>query len=187
MMQKTVIGILLSATPLWAAPAAAQHAHVHGHAKVNVVVEGRTATIEVIAPADGIYGFERAPRNAAERQQRESGLRQLRERISEMVIFEADRGCRFSVARLDDSTSGGRGHARGRGHSHASVSAAHPDEHREVHAEYSVACQRPLSGSQLRFGVGRVFPGIRELDVQLISERGQNGLKIVRDRGSVRL
>jgi hypothetical protein len=177
--------LLLAATALASAAVAAQHAHVHGTARINVVVEGSAATVEFIAPTDGIYGFERAPRTDAERRQREAGLQRLRGHIAKMVVFEADRGCRFDVTQLADAGAGDGGPAHA--HDHGGGAAHRHAEHREVHAEYAVQCRRPLAGSNLRFGVTGVFPGIREVDVQILSDSGQTGLKVVRDRGGARL
>ena len=47
----------------WAAPA-----HVHGEAKLEIVVDGGEFAIRFESPLDGLLGFERAPRTAAEKQ-----------------------------------------------------------------------------------------------------------------------
>lgn len=55
----------LLAWPLISAHAA--DAHVHGAARLDVAVEGRSLTIVLDSPLDNLLGFERAPRTAAER------------------------------------------------------------------------------------------------------------------------
>ena len=40
------------------ASGASQRAHVHGVGHINIVVEGKQATVEFLAPAEGLYGFE---------------------------------------------------------------------------------------------------------------------------------
>ena len=47
----------------WAAPA-----HVHGEAKLEIVVDGGLLAFCFESPLDGLLGFERAPRTAAEKQ-----------------------------------------------------------------------------------------------------------------------
>ena len=41
--------------------------HTHGQATLLIGLEGAAGRIELRAPADDMYGFERAPRTAAER------------------------------------------------------------------------------------------------------------------------
>ncbi len=44
-----------------------QRKHVHGAVTFNIVLEGETLAIEFDAPADNVVGFEKSPRNDAER------------------------------------------------------------------------------------------------------------------------
>ena len=67
----------LLATP-FAALAQAQHAHVHGQIKLDVVIDGPTVVIEMESPLDNFVGFERAPRTDAEQQTVDSAIAQLR-------------------------------------------------------------------------------------------------------------
>jgi hypothetical protein len=60
-------------------------------------------------------------------------------------------------------------------------------EHREVHAEFAVVCEKPLTGSQVRFGVTKVFPKIGQIQVQVLSDNKQTSAVIKGDKGSVRL
>ncbi|MFO1427935.1 MAG: DUF2796 domain-containing protein [Steroidobacteraceae bacterium] len=46
---------------------AAQHVHQHGHVTANVALDGSRLTLEIEVPAINVVGFERAPRDAAER------------------------------------------------------------------------------------------------------------------------
>jgi Protein of unknown function (DUF2796) len=44
-----------------------QHgAHVHGTATLNIAIEERTATVELITPAESIIGFEHQAKSAAD-------------------------------------------------------------------------------------------------------------------------
>ena len=44
-----------------------QRKHVHGAVTFNIALEGETLAIELEAPADNVVGFEKSPRNDAER------------------------------------------------------------------------------------------------------------------------
>jgi len=45
-----------------------QHAHSHGAVTLNVALEGQVLSLEIDAPAINVLGFEKSPRNDAERQ-----------------------------------------------------------------------------------------------------------------------
>jgi hypothetical protein len=60
-------------------------------------------------------------------------------------------------------------------------------EHREVHGIFSVACDKPLAGSRVRFGVSKVFREIQEVKVQVVGDSGQAGATIKRDKGDIKL
>ena len=77
-------------------------------------------------------------------------------------------------------------HEEGEEHAHEETAAATPSEqpsgeeshdhaHAEVVAEFTVSCASPLSGSRLTFAVGEVFPGITQLDVQVLADEVSGG------------
>jgi len=140
--------------------------HEHGTAAINIAVETFGAVVEIEAPAEGMVGFEHEARTAAQKQRRDEALNKLRTRISEMVVFEPLRGCRFTVRKAEMVQHAG-------------------EEHAEIHAEYSVSCSGPLDGTDIRFGVTKVFPGVVSVAVQAIGASGQAGATIKNDRGAV--
>ncbi len=164
-----------AANPLLAQAKPPAKAHTHGHAELDIVIEGRTGRIEFRAPAEDVYGFEREPRNAAERTRRDNALATLRTRMGEMVIFDASLGCTIAA---DEVHAGDDDHAK---HDHA-----HGDGHLAVHGEYTITCARPPAGKDIRFGFTKVFSSIRSVQVQLLSDDRQDGRRIEGDRGTVR-
>ena len=96
------LGLMAAAVVVWVSTSsgASQRAHVHGVGRINIVVEGKQATVEFLAPAEGIYGFEHQARTRAEQEKREAALARLQEKISTMVVFEADRGCQFVTQKI---------------------------------------------------------------------------------------
>jgi hypothetical protein len=156
----------------------AQAMHEHGVARLNIAIEGRRATVELLAPAEGVYGFEHEPRDAAERARRDAGLRLLAARADRLVRFDPALGCTVAAPKIE-AGSGDEGHD--------DADEAHTGEHSEVRAEYVVTCRRRFTGTQLRFGVTSVFPTLRTVEVQLLSDEQQAGRRITDDRGALRL
>jgi len=147
---------------------AAQKAHEHGSAMLNIAVDGKTAVVEFEAPSEGIFGFEHQARTAAQKKLQETGLATLRTRIGSMVIFDPSLACRFTVRK-------------------AVVEREAGEDHSEVQAEFDVACNQPLAGSRIRFAVSAVFPRLREVKVQVLNGTQQTGLTVTNDRGTVEL
>jgi hypothetical protein len=166
----------LCAVATAALPAYAQSkAHTHGLATLNIVIEGRTGMLEFSAPAEDLYGFERAPRNAAERERRDAALNRLRRGMGELVIFDGSLGCTITATEVRDAHDA-------HGHDHGKAG----DDHADVRGEYAIACQRPPAGKEIRFGFSKAFPAIKTVQVQLLADDRQDGRRIENDRGTVR-
>ena len=166
------------------ASGASQRVHVHGVGHINIVVEGKQATVEFLAPAEGLYGFEHQARTKAEQEKRDAALARLQEKISTMVVFEADRGCQFTTKKIAVEEDMEDEHEHGKGTEKTQKKSG---EHSEVHAEFTVTCEKPLAGSQVRFGVAKIFPTIKTVHVQALSEAGQTGVEVQGNKGSLRL
>jgi len=149
-----------------AAPAAAQHAHSHGAAKVNMGIEGSSGTVEFEAAADPVIGFEHKPKNAAEQKKVDAALANLKARIGELVIFPAALGCKFQTIKAHFEVEG---------------------QHAEVHAEFKVQCAKPLKGAEVKFGISKMYSEIEDVTVQAVSDSGQTGATIKNDKGSVKI
>lgn len=167
--------------PLLLAAAAPLHAqakaHTHGLAALDIVIEGRTGTLEFRAPAEDIVGFEREPRTPAETWQRDFALLRLRTRMREMVIFDPTLGCTLKATEI---------HGGGDDHDHDHDADAKASGHAEIHGEFALACERAPAGKDIRFAFSSVFPSIRTVQVQLLSDDRQDGRRIQGDRGTVR-
>ncbi len=140
--------------------------HVHGEATLDIAIEGRTGVIEFRAPAEDLYGFERAPRTAAERAKRDAAFTLLRTQPLTVVRFDPALGCALTataVGAVEDK--GGHG---------------------DVRARYDLACRVAPAGKPIGFGFTKAFSGVRSVKVQLLSDTAQVGLTVVNDKGTVR-
>jgi hypothetical protein len=160
--------------------------HVHGVAEINIAVEGTKATVEFRAPAESIMGFEREAKSESDRQKRDMALEQLRTKSDQMVLFDARLGCKFSDVKTAIVEQKGDD-AKARSGKDAQKDQNRRGEHREVHGTFSVACDKPLPGSRVRFGVSKVFHDIQEIKVQVVGDSGQSGATIKRDKGDIKL
>jgi len=171
------------------AAATRQHgAHVHGVAEINIVIEGAKAVVEIRAPAEGIIGFEHEAKSESDKKKRDAALERLQKYKEQMVVFDAKFSCTFSPMKtmiVEEKTAAAKDEP-------GKVSRGQKEqkkigEHREVHGTFTAACAQPLTGSRVRFGVTKAFPRIQEIKVQVLSDSGQSGATIKKDKGEVRL
>jgi hypothetical protein len=158
------------------------HVHVHGAAEVNIAVEGTKATVEIRAPGESIMGFEHEAKSEGDKKKRDAALTRLEQRRDDIVIFDAKLGCKSSEMKtaLVQEGSGSAG-------KHEHTKGQKTGEHREVHANYSVSCDKPLTGSRVRFGFTKAFPQVHEVKVQVVGDAKQTGATIKKDKGDVAL
>lgn len=139
--------------------------HVHGIAKLSVALDSpTTGAVDFESAAHAIVGFEYEAKSAADKKKVEVALATVRKRFIEMLILPRDRACALTPT---------------------NVALERDGSHSEVHGEFKLTCAQSLGGVELRFGFYRVFPGIEQVEVQLISDKQQSSTIIKRDKGTV--
>jgi hypothetical protein len=163
-------------------------AHVHGAAEVSIAVEGSKATVEFRAPAESVMGFEHEAKSESDKKKRDAALEQLRANKDRMIVFDPRWGCKSSelkTAVAEEKAERAKAQTGTEGQSHKDQKKS--GEHREVQGIFSVACDKPLAGSRITFGVYKIFPDIHEINVQVLSDSKQVGATIKKDKGDVKL
>lgn len=170
-------------------PALAGKAHEHGAGKLNLVQEGAAYTLELELPLDTLVGFERAPRNAAERQAAQVALNRLRDAAALFRTQPASSGCTVSLkdvaAPLLEAPAVSAGpSAASTGANQkpaakpAGTGAEAPDTHADATAIYSVQCPQQAAPQRLEVTLFEVFPRLKRLDVQTVLSAGQGRAKL---------
>jgi hypothetical protein len=163
--------------------------HVHGEGELNIAVEEKTAAIEFRAPGESLYGFEHEAKTDAEKKKQQAALELLKAKFHEMVILDKSLGCKFTskrVAVVEEGADRGKKEEQKASPGKQGEQKKSP-EHREVVAEFSLACEKPLPGTDVRFGFTKAFPSLQELKVQALSGAKQSGATVRKDKGSVKL
>ncbi|PZP34433.1 MAG: DUF2796 domain-containing protein [Roseateles depolymerans] len=152
---------------LGARPAAAHEgAHQHGVMHLDIAIQGRALTLQLEAPLDSLLGFERRPRNDAERQAVRSMLQTLRQG---QALWQPDpaAGCRLLDVQLESPLL-------------QPPQAAEPHEHLDLDADFSFQCERPDRLGALQQQLFEHFPRLQRLLVQLAGPNGQHRLELQR-------
>lgn len=141
-------------------------AHEHGAAQLNVVLDGKMLHLQLDSPAMNLLGFEHAAKSDADNAKVAAARSTLAQPLALFGLSAGD--CNISKQELESPLFA----------QHAS-SHEHGSEHSDIHAHYSLDCQKPEELQQLDLGeLFKRFPATEKIQVQLIGPNGQQGLEL---------
>lgn len=172
-------------------------AHVHGHGRLNIAVEGKTVSIELEVPGADIVGFE----HEASTPEQKAALEKAKATLgSGLALFTPapSAGCTQKSAKVSIEAEHGHEHEHeSHEHEHHAEGAKDHDDgdedeheghhHSEFHVEYAFECAAPSKLTSFTFDYFKSFPNAQELDISLISPKGQNAFEVKRDKPSLDL
>jgi hypothetical protein len=182
--------IILSGLMLFAAfPAFSQTEHrqlgphVHGHGRLNIAVEEKHVSMELEVPGADIVGFEHEPDTPEQKAALEKAKDKLADALS-IFQFPASAGCKLENAKVTIEAE----------HEHEAADKHHGDDakkenheheegehhHSEFHAEYSLSCKSISRLTSMSFDYFNQFAGAQELDVNVITPKGQSSYAVTR-------
>lgn len=183
-IQHTIAGLVLAAATLAAAPLAAQEfeqegKHVHGQVTLNLALEDDLLSVEMEAPAINVVGFERAPRDAAERQAARDAAAWLGAGRSLLGVPPAA-GCRRIDARV---TAPQWSEAKGKDAGEHDHDHEHGDDE-HAHADYLAAatfkCSNPAALSWVEVWALRQLRDVTEVTVNVVTTDMQKSVRTAR-------
>lgn len=157
---KSLLPVLL-ALGLCTSAFAAGLAHQHGVARLDVAVEPGRVTLELDTPLDNLLGFERAPRNAAERQAVDAVVAQLKA-ADQLFKVDPAAGCKLDKVELNSAV--------------LKLGTPDPaeakDGHADIDGDFSFTCADAGKASYIDVGLFR-FDHLQRLEVQVATPKGQ--------------
>ncbi len=194
--------VSLAMAPAWAEGDKRElGAHEHGHSVLNIAIEGDRIEMELIAPGADIVGFEHAATSEDDKAAVEQAEATLGEPLS-LFAFSADAACSVESASVEiegeehHDEHDDEAHAEadaGEEHHEDDEHAGHDDHeseasHNEFHAAYSLTCSAPDALDAIDFAAFfDAFAGAEEVEVTVISEKGQSSYEVERDGPAVDL
>jgi len=162
-------------------PAMGQHkhkhhhkSHSHGDAKLDIAVDDKTIKIDLEAPGDVIFGFERRPKNDSEKTKIANELARLNDKATELFILPADAGCTLTSKVIEAEQA-------------KESTKEKSSEHADVEVEYTFNCTGELTGKKLATGLFKAWPRLKTLKVQVLSSAGQKGMTLKADSADLAL
>lgn len=175
-------------------------AHVHGIAHLNVALEGKILYMEFVSPAANIVGFEHHPKNQAERDAVESARNTLKNAeavfklppaagarlVDASVASEAEHDAHHDAEHAHDGEKHHENEAGG-DHEHHDADAHESETHSDFRAVYRFSCQKPDKLAAIEVLLFKLFPGIEEIEVQILTETKQTALELTAQKPKFRL
>lgn len=153
--------------------------HQHGHGTLNIAIEANRVSMELEAPGNDIVGFEHAAKTKIQRAAIDKAKLRLGAPLS-LFRLPANAGCALKAATVKVE-GGGKEDEKQAGHTHGD------HDHSEFHAEYTLECGTIANLTSIEFPYFSLFKGAEELDVTVITPKGQNKFEVTRDKPHLEL
>lgn len=163
------LACLAAMAGLSAAQARAAEAHVHGLARLTVVVDGASLTLALESPLANLLGFEHMPRSVQDKTAVARMARQLNQ-PAEMFVPTPAAACKPGAAKLESPVL--------QEHPEAAHGHDHEHGHADLDGEFVFTCTRPELLRGLEVKLFDAFPGMKRLDVEVATAKGQKAAKL---------
>lgn len=172
--------------------------HVHGASTLNIIIDADTLFVELKSPWVNLVGFEHQPATQEQLEAMSDAITLLSD-PHQFLVFSTDAKC-ISISSKIDSTvnvvisKDGDSHAeeihgsqethstaQGEDHAddaHHDESHANEERHAEVLASYAFECTQPDTLTELTVRLFSLYPGIEDIDVQMVGPTGQSSLEL---------
>jgi len=165
-----------------------QTSHVHGKARLNLVIDGKVIHIELIGPAASLVGFEHTPTSEAEH----AAIRSARSTLEDgdrLFRFNESADCRMEQMEIASGLAPNEGTPDQDTHpDHDPHDAQHLEtQHSDITAVYRFVCGGTRDPDKLYLGLFDAFPAFDELDVQHIAGSRQSAAKVSKNNPTLDL
>ena len=175
------------------ASAAEEHrqlgAHEHGHGTLNIAVDGKALSMELVAPGDDIVGFEHEPSTPEQKATVDKASLALGKPLDLFKVPESA-GCKVGQAKVetrpetehdDDDAKGAPAHGTDAHDKDAKGGESH-EGHNEWHATYLLECTSPANLTAIEFTYFKAFANPQKLTVGLVTPKAQSSFEVTRDK-----
>jgi hypothetical protein len=137
-------------------------AHQHGVLKLDIAIEARKLTLQMESPLNNLVGFERAPRNDAERKRIDAALARLK---AAQALFAIDPAAQCQLANVVITSAVLK--------PGTSQPAGASDEHADIDAGFEFDCLDADRAAFVDLGLFDAFAAMKQIDVQAATPKGQ--------------
>lgn len=156
--------------------------HEHGHGRLNIAIEGKRLSMELEVPGVDIVGFEHEASTSEQKAAIEKAKATLGDALS-IFKLPAAAGCRLADAKVAIQAEDEHEHADAEHKDEAKHDGEEEEEkhhHSEFHVAYALDCATPAQITGIDFKYFDAFAGAQELDINLVTEKGQSHYEVTR-------
>lgn len=124
-------------------------AHEHGSVKLAIGVDNNVMEVDFDGPSESFVGFEYAPKTAKEKAKFEETKTLWEKNLLTILTPAAGLDCKITEASFSQEVEG---------------------SHAEIEAKAKVTCAKNLAGTELKVSLLKVFPKIKKLNAEIISQ-----------------
>ena len=149
--------------------------HEHGHAKLNLAIDGSALAMELEAPGMDVLGFE----HPAESKQDEAAVEAVKATLADppaLFVPPAAAGCKVILATVSLLQE----EHEEKGEGEAGTDHQHEPSHSEFRGQYALECSIPDALGQLSFAWFDRFPNAEAVAVTMLDARGQSSWQVKR-------
>ena len=159
--------------------------HEHGVGHLNIAVEGKRVSMELEVPGADIVGFEHEASTQAQKAAVSKATATLKSAL-QVFVLPPEAKCNLAAAEVAIGAEDHDHEAAG----HDNVKHESEEEeghHSEFHATYAIDCAAPENLSGIRFRYFELFAGARKLDINLVTDKGQNHYEVTRESPNMKV
>ena len=171
------VAALCLSTQFYAVHAATERdldSHVHGGAKLNIAADDQQLFIEFESPWVNLVGFEHEPSTDEQRAAVADAIQHL-EKADGLFVFTGVE-CVLAESTVESSMEG-EAH-EGEAHEGEAHDEQEGESHSAVVASYVFDCVDMGKLDTLTVGLFEAWPGIDDIDVQLVGPTGQSAVEL---------
>lgn len=143
--------------------------HQHGHARLQMAIEGERIDVLLLSPAANLVGFEHPP-ETDEQREKVAGLEAW---ASQTPLINTGSGsCTVNQADVHGTWPAGNEDKHDHDHDHQH------EGHADIEISQTLACPGLSAGGELETTVMVRFPAMEQLDVQWVSPQNQGGTRL---------
>jgi hypothetical protein len=186
---KTAKSVLIAAAFALSLPALAEEhrelgPHEHGVGRLKIVIEDKRLSMDLDVPGADIVGFEHEASTPAQRTAVKKAKATLEAALN-VFKLPAEAKCEVAEALVEieaghheheHEEAGVKGEAK-----HEADQAEEGQHHSDFHAAYTINCDAPEQVTGIDFKYFDLFAGARKLEIDLVTEKGQNHYEVSRE------
>jgi hypothetical protein len=154
--------------------------HVHGQGTLDIAIEGKKISMELVAPGMDIVGFEHVATTDAQKQAVEKAKAKLADVLG-VFKLPASANCKADAANVEN-----RKETHHPGDKDDDDKPGAP-QHSEFHATYTITCEVPESVTGMETAYFTNFAGAQLLNVNVTTSKGQTQAQMTRAKPTLDL